>query len=76
MSPHDNTPEPITSAEQAMVLASLEPEQLAGLKRQPIARRRLTGLALIVVWSLRLYLLFMMVVVIYQVWASGRSPQG
>ena len=53
-----------------MVLSSLEPGQLAGLKRQPIARRRLTGLARIVVWSLRIYLLFMMAVVIYQVWLS------
>ena len=60
----------ITSTDQEMVLSSLEPEQLAGLKKHLIPRRRLTGLTRFVVWALRIYLLFMIVVVIYQVWAS------
>jgi hypothetical protein len=60
----------ITSSDQALVLSSLEPEQLAGLKKHLIPRRPLRGLEKFVLWSLRIYLLFMMVVVIYQVWIS------
>jgi hypothetical protein len=57
----------ITSTDQQLVLSSLEPEQLAGLKKHLIPRRHLRGLEKVVMWSLRIYLLFMMVVVIYQV---------
>jgi hypothetical protein len=60
----------ITSSDQKLVLSSLEPEQLTGLKKHLISRRHLTGLEKLVIWSLRVYLLFMIVVVIYQVWAS------
>ena len=60
----------ITSSDQELVLSSLEPEQLAGLKKHLIPRRHLTGLEKFVLWSLRIYLLFMMAVVIYQVWIS------
>ena len=60
----------ITSSDQELVLSSLEPEQLAGLKKHLIPRRRLSGLEKCVLWSLRIYLLFMMAVVIYQVWSS------
>ena len=58
----------ITSSDQDLVLSSLERDQLSGLKRQPISRRNLRGHEKFVLWSLRIYLLFMMVVVIYQVW--------
>jgi hypothetical protein len=60
----------ITSSDQELVLSSLEPEQLAGLKKHLIPRRHLTGLEKFTLWSLRIYLLFMMAVVIYQVWSS------
>lgn len=60
----------ITSSDQELVLASLEPEQLAGLKKHLIPRRNLNGPEKLVMWSLRIYLLFMMVVVVYQVWAT------
>jgi hypothetical protein len=60
----------ITSADQELVLSSLEPEQLARLKKHLIPRRHLRGPEKFVMWSLRIYLLFMMVVVIYQVWAG------
>ena len=60
----------ITSSDQELVLSSLEPEQIAGLKKHLIPRRHLTGLQKFVLWSLRIYLLFMMAVVIYQVWSS------
>jgi hypothetical protein len=60
----------ITSSDQQLVLSSLEPEQLARLKKHLIPRRRLKGPEKLVMWSLRIYLLFMMVVVVYQVWTS------
>ena len=62
----------ITSSDQELVLSSLEPEQLAGLKKHLIPRRHLRGLEKFIVWSLRIYLLFMMAVVTYQVWSSLR----
>ena len=60
----------ITFSDQELVLSSLEPEQLAGLKKHFIPRRHLRRLEKFVLWSLRIYLLFMMVVVTYQVWTS------
>jgi hypothetical protein len=63
----------ITTSDQELVLASLEPEQLAGVKKHLIPRRHLRGLEKFVLWSLRIYLLFMIVVVIYQVWMSLHS---
>jgi hypothetical protein len=60
----------ITSTDQELVLSSLEPEQLAGLKKRVIPRRHLRGLGAFVMWSLRVYLLFMMAVVVYQVLIS------
>jgi hypothetical protein len=62
--------ESITSSDQELVLSSLEPEQLAGLKKHLIPRRHLKGPEKFVMWSLRIYLLFMIVVVIYEVWAG------
>jgi len=60
----------ITSSDQELVLSSLEPEQLAGLKKHLTPRRHLRGLEKFVVWYLRIYLVFMMAVVLYQVWTS------
>jgi hypothetical protein len=60
----------IGSSDQELVLSSLELEQLTGLKKHSIPRRHLRGLEKLVLWSLRIYLLFMMVVVVYQVWTS------
>ena len=67
MTPKDKGHDSITSLDEALVLSSLEPEQLAGLKKHLIPRRHLKGLEKLVMWSLRIYLLFMIVVVIYQV---------
>ena len=72
MTPKDKGHGSITSSDQQLVLSSLEPEQLAGLKKHLIPRRHLKGLEKFVMWSLRIYLLFMMVAVIYQVWTSLR----
>ncbi|HWW51925.1 MAG TPA: hypothetical protein VN044_09355 [Verrucomicrobiae bacterium] len=61
----------IDPSEKALVLSSLEQDQLAGLK-QHIPRRQLKGPEVVVLWSLRIYLLFMMAVVIYQVLSTSR----
>jgi len=60
-----------SSADQDLVLSSLEHDQLVRAKKHPIPRRHLKGPELIVLWALRIYLLFMMAVVIYQVWTAG-----
>jgi hypothetical protein len=61
-----------TNSDQSWVLSSLEPDQLANAKKHPIPRRHLKGPELLILWSLRLYLLFMMAVVGYQVWIAAR----
>jgi hypothetical protein len=59
-------------SDQTWVLSSLEHDQLANAKKHPIPRRHLKGPELLVLWALRLYLLFMMAVVAYQVWIAAR----
>jgi len=56
----------ITTAAKDMVMSALERDQLAGMKKQPLPRRRLAGVEVAVLWSLRLYLVFMVVVVVYK----------
>ncbi|MGA9390975.1 MAG: hypothetical protein WBV69_11070 [Candidatus Sulfotelmatobacter sp.] len=68
----DNPPFTISSADETLVLSSLEHDQLVGAKKHHIPRRHLKGPELIVLWSLRIYLLFMMAVVTYQVWTAAR----
>jgi hypothetical protein len=60
-----------SSSDQNLVLSSLEHDQLVRAKKQPIQRRHLKGPELAVLWSLRIYLLFMMAVVVYQVWIAA-----
>lgn len=57
--------------EQELVLSSLESGQLAEAKKQHFPRRTLRGSHVFVLWSLRIYVLFMLAVVIYQVWSGG-----
>jgi hypothetical protein len=59
-------------SDQTWVLSSLEPDQLVKAKKHPIPRRHLKGPELLILWTLRLYLLFMMTVVGYQVWIAAR----
>jgi len=59
-------------SDQSWVLSTLEPDQLVKAKKHPNPRRHLKGPELLVLWSLRLYLLFMMTVVAYQVWLAAR----
>jgi hypothetical protein len=62
----------ISPSDQTWVLSSLEHDQLANAKKHPIPRRHLKGPELAVIWALRIYLLFMMTVVAYQVWIAAR----
>jgi hypothetical protein len=55
-----------------LVLSSLEHDQLVQAKKHFIPRRILRGPELVVLWGLRIYLLFMMAVVVYQVWTAAR----
>jgi hypothetical protein len=59
-------------AEQSWVLSSLEHDQLVKAKKRPISRRHLKSPELLVLWALRLYLLFMMAVIGHQVWIAAR----
>jgi hypothetical protein len=59
-------------SDQDMVLSSLEHDQLVRAKKHFIPRRILKGPELVVLWGLRIYLLFMMAVVVYQVWTAAR----
>ena len=58
-------------SDQSWVLSSLEHDQLVRAKKHLIPRRHLKGPELIVLWALRIYLLFMMAVVVYQVWTAA-----
>jgi hypothetical protein len=60
------------AAEASFVLSNLEPDQLALAKKVPVARRQLRGWKLMLVWSLRVYVVFMLVVVFWQAWLAVR----
>jgi len=62
----------ISNSDQKLVLSLLEHDQLARAKKHFIPRRHLKGPELLVLWALRIYLLFMMAVVGYQVWIAVR----
>lgn len=66
MTPQTRTEEKFDRADQDLVLATLEPDQLAQAKKHRVPRRRLRGREMAVLWALRIYLLFMIAVVIYQ----------
>jgi hypothetical protein len=50
----------------------LEQDQLSQAKKRPVPRKQLRGIEILVLWSLRIYLLFMIAVVVYQVVLSMR----
>ena len=62
---------PGSTIDESWVLSSLEHDQLVRAKKHHIPRRVLKGPELVVLWALRIYLLFMMAVVMYQVWSAA-----
>ena len=62
----------ITEEEVGWVLKNLERDQLVQEKSAPVPRRQLRGGELVLVWALRIYLIFMMAVVLWQAWTAVR----
>ena len=72
MTKTQTTPPSVSPADRSLALSALEPDQLVAAKKHPIPRRHFNRPELAVIWSLRLYLIFMMAVVGYQVWLAAR----
>jgi hypothetical protein len=59
--------------ELASIVASLEPDQFIAAKvKHRVTRRSLTSREIMLFWALRLYLVLMFGVVIYQIWTGTR----
>ncbi len=64
--------EHVSDADAGFVLENLERDQLALAKNVPVPRRQLKGFELVLAWGLRLYLVFMLIVVFWQAWIAVR----
>lgn len=65
---HERVPE----AEASFVLSTLEHDQLVRAKKDPVPRRYPGSGELLLFWVLRVYVMFMLVVVFWQAWIAVR----
>ncbi len=63
----------VSREELTSVMTALEPDQIVSTKeRHHCPRRRLTRTEMLLFWGLRIYLVFMVGVVVYQIWTGMR----
>jgi hypothetical protein len=63
---------PETNRDQQALISSLEPEQLSSAKAQHFSRRKLGPGETLLLWLLRIYVLFMLATVAFQVFSGTR----
>ncbi len=62
----------VSGDELTSVMSALEPDQLISSKeKHHCPRRKLTGGESVLFWALRVYLVFMLGVVVYQIWTAA-----
>lgn len=63
----------VSREELTSVISALEPDQIISTKEHHhCPRRQLTRTEMVLFWGLRAYLLFMVGVVVYQIWTGVR----
>lgn len=63
----------VSREELTSVMSALEPDQIISTKEHHhCPRRQLTRTEMVLFWGLRAYLLFMVGVVVYQIWTGVR----
>ncbi len=63
----------VTREELSSVMTALEPDQIISTKEHHhCPRRQLTRAEMVLFWGLRIYLVFMVGVVVYQIWTGVR----
>ena len=66
----EHDPNTIVGKESEWEITSLEEDQLAAARARHYPRRQLKSSEALLFWTLRLYVLFMLGVVFYQVWTA------